>query len=296
MNLKKSLLSLLLAFAFVSVSAQMEDHNWFFGQNWAIHFNNGAPQVLNGSQMWAIEASTSVSDAQGNLLFYTDGETVWNANHVPMPNGSNLMSSITPTQIIAIPNPANASQHYLFHYHCAITNCAPPPELHYSMIDMSLNGGLGDVVQGQKNIPVFTGSFTEGLAAVKHGSSDDWWIVFHEMQGYEFYTFPVTAAGIGAVMTQTIGDSASNFSGELEASPDGTRLAVVDPHARITVCDFDRCTGLLSNPLILTKPHALPDSAYYGCAFSPNSDLLYVGAWLTGRILQYDLSAANVAA
>ena len=53
----------------------------------------------------------------GQLLFYTDGRKVWNANNQVMPNGSNLLggfyNSCTQGALI-VPFPEDNQRYYLF--------------------------------------------------------------------------------------------------------------------------------------------------------------------------------------
>src|SRR5690606_15019352 len=43
------------------------------------------------SNMYAHEAAASICDPNGNLLFYTQGDKVWDRNHNLMPNGQDLV-------------------------------------------------------------------------------------------------------------------------------------------------------------------------------------------------------------
>ena len=80
---------LLLTIGYYSYS-QKEANIWYFGLEAGLDFNSGTPVVLTNSAMNTYEACTSISDANGNLLFYTDGLTVWNKNQQIMVNGTGL--------------------------------------------------------------------------------------------------------------------------------------------------------------------------------------------------------------
>src|ERR1700748_1229130 len=69
--------------------AQRQNNNWCFGQNLRLNFNADSP-VLMADSMQVIESSSSVSDDNGNLLFYTSGAFVWDRNNHLMPNGTGL--------------------------------------------------------------------------------------------------------------------------------------------------------------------------------------------------------------
>lgn len=58
-----------------TVYPQKEYSNWYFGKHCALTFNNGYPESLpEGNNM---HDGASISDSLGNLLFYTDGQVVY---------------------------------------------------------------------------------------------------------------------------------------------------------------------------------------------------------------------------
>ena len=70
--------------------AQHETDNWYFGNFGGISFLNGSPGTLILGQTYTVEGNATISDGAGNLLFYTNGETVWNKNNLEMANGTGL--------------------------------------------------------------------------------------------------------------------------------------------------------------------------------------------------------------
>src|SRR6188508_239275 len=86
----------LMCLNLVSVS-QNQNSQWYFGNNAGINFMNSPPTSQTGS-MIASEGCASVADAAGNLLFYTNGVTIYNQNHQVMANGTNLNGDISSTQ------------------------------------------------------------------------------------------------------------------------------------------------------------------------------------------------------
>ncbi|MBK7109633.1 MAG: hypothetical protein IPH61_11015 [Bacteroidetes bacterium] len=69
--------------------SQSYNNNWAFGDSCGLNFSSGEP-VFFETVMESFEACASISDSAGNLLFYTNGEKVWNKNHEVMPNGEGL--------------------------------------------------------------------------------------------------------------------------------------------------------------------------------------------------------------
>jgi hypothetical protein len=127
--------------------AQQEAANWYFGENAGIRFDSAAGTVtaVNGGQLNTREGCSSISDANGNLLFYSDGTTVWNRNNVAMPNGTNLFGNSSSTQsAIIVAKPQDPDTYYIFTVDTAFPQGSVDYGLNYSEVDMTLDGGLGD--------------------------------------------------------------------------------------------------------------------------------------------------------
>ena len=94
------LLSAIIALNLIShCFAQKQANKWYFGQNSALDFSSGSPVAISGSAINTYEGCASIADAvTGNLLFYTDGTSVWDKTNTQMPNGDSLWGSFTSTQ------------------------------------------------------------------------------------------------------------------------------------------------------------------------------------------------------
>src|SRR6185295_360819 len=94
--MRKYVLILSIAGAYYSAPAlaQKQANLWYFGEYAGLDFNSGAPVLLTNGQTHNsttnIEGCATISDSAGQLLFYTDGETVYNHLHALMPNGTNI--------------------------------------------------------------------------------------------------------------------------------------------------------------------------------------------------------------
>ncbi len=88
----KAILSIivLILFSFSPLYSQHEGANWYFGWWSGLHFSEGEVEVLESGALQTTEGCSSISDPEGNLLFYTDGITVYNRNHLIMTNGDGL--------------------------------------------------------------------------------------------------------------------------------------------------------------------------------------------------------------
>jgi len=175
------------------VYAQKEANIWYFGQYAGLDFNSGEPIALTNSAMSQYEGCATISDSYGNLLFYTDGMTVWNKQHQVMPNGTGLMGHPSSTQSgVIVPKPGSNNIYYIFTVPAEIGNSG----LRYSVVDLSLNGGLGDVTS-DKNIYI-TGPTEEKITAVKHNNNFDIWVITHNWDSDEFLAYLVTSDGINS--------------------------------------------------------------------------------------------------
>src|SRR5689334_16790962 len=96
MCLKRVLiLVVVFAFALTAAAQNLAQHNWYFGNSAnAIRFNRGTNKaftVNNKAIPFGTGGSAVATDpANADLLFYTDGVNVYNANNVVMPNGTGL--------------------------------------------------------------------------------------------------------------------------------------------------------------------------------------------------------------
>ena len=152
--------------------SQREGNIWFFGRYAGLDFNSGVPVPISG-KLNTTEGCASVCDYGGNLLFYTDGTKVWDRNHQQMPNGENLAGHSSATQsAIVVPMPGDFSKYYIF--------TVDPFErnqygFRYSIVDMTLNNGFGDINDTDKNIELLSES-TEKVTSVKHKNGMDYWV------------------------------------------------------------------------------------------------------------------------
>ncbi|MEN8788582.1 MAG: T9SS type B sorting domain-containing protein [Flavobacteriaceae bacterium] len=291
----KNLLFILLCLTIIGVEAQREAANWYFGTNAGLDFNSGVPQVLLNGQIETVEGSEAFSDPDGNLLFYTEGNNVWNRFHEIMPNGTNLDGSFSSSQsALAIPNPSNNGIYYVFTPDDVLAyRLGTPNGFNYSVIDMSAANGTGDVVE--KNVDLLENA-SENVSAVLGHSGDYYWVVTHYMD--RFYSYRVDDNGVNTIpVVSVIGpliDNYENFRGNLKISPDGQKIAIAQTILKpvygssLFLFDFDTSTGQVSSTTSLSD-----DLVYYGVEFSSNSKKLYA----SGRpivVLEEELSIGGV--
>lgn len=329
-------LSLFLCLSFLlNVSlAQLENANWCFGDAAMVNFNTTIPQTGTSGLNSQFTDVASVSDQNGQLQFYTDGENVWGKNHQIMPNGTHLYglgSGGTNVQILAIaPKPGSTNLYYLFteSYGFFSTPLSVRAGVYYSIIDMSLNNGNGDVVANKKNIPLrdHNGIMIDyphssspfkyaRMTTTLHFDGDKIWLVllpvFYNGSGDVasrfIYSYLICNSGInntndGTSPSPTVysivdnsnypGNTYTDTWGFIKISPDGSHLADATSRS-VNVFDFNNQTGaaLFNNQVYtLSSNNETPG---WGVEFSPNSQFLYFS--LANTILQGKMSDSGAA-
>ena len=302
----------------IFVGAQQHDNIWLFGYSSdpdtsifggsVLDFNKQPTDIFYQYREMNFDVTNaSICDTSGNLLFYTNGIYIADASHQPMENGDgiNLGEYADNHQIygyildqgaFAIPKPSSKSLYYLFHSAKDYPNTQVSyhsPKLYYSLINMNLNNGLGSVVE--KNQIVIDDILMAGnITATKHSNGRDWWILVRKYESNQYYRLLVSPDGIDNQGIQEIGISFSIGIGQSVFSPDGSKYVVYNGNyiwegGLLNIYDFDRCSGLLSDPI----QAANIDSAYtLGAAISTNSRYLYLSSF--NYIYQYDLEANDI--
>jgi hypothetical protein len=251
-----------------------------FGGN-KVDFYTTQPVV--GHEFRAIDynfTGTNVTDSLGNLLFTTNGVIILNNANDTMVNGYGLNPSAYWTMFtdglrliqpdLILPDLSNPNRYYLFHLTFDVLGAtAHANYFYYSVIDMSMNGGTGEVLA--KNQVLYTGNISANrLTACKHANGRDWWIILVEANGSDFYFFLLSPNGPAYTHSQAFGNRLG--SGQAVFAPDGTRYGSYSTDDDFELFDFDRCSGLLSN----YRQVVINDSMVsMGAAFSPNSQFLY---------------------
>lgn len=270
-----------------TLSAQHEGNTWYFGYHAGVSFVGGTPQALTDGSINQYEGVATISDRSGNLLFYSEGLNVYNANHAIMPNGGGLLGTQSTTQTVIVPAIAQDSLFYLF-YADALSGSSM---IWYSVVDMRSNGGLGDVVM--KNMPLDS-NFTEKMCVVKHANGVDSWLITHVRNSQDFRAYLINCGGIQPnPVVSSVGSMHNTVVGYLKASCDGRKLALtLGSQGNVEVMRFDPSTGEIYSPLVLA---GLADP--YGIEFSANGQLLYVTTDnMFSEVLQFDLNAGNAVA
>ncbi|MEM6516101.1 MAG: T9SS type B sorting domain-containing protein [Bacteroidota bacterium] len=351
---KNSITFAFTVFLALTAFAQQEASFWYFGQNAGLRFDatDGTVTALTDGQINTLEGCTSISDTTGNLLFYSDGQTVWNSDHNPMPDGSYFQGtgllgdpSSTSSGLI-VPKPEDDTKFYLFTVdepHHDNANAFPNQftggydsggsvpgsddgfnnGFNYSLIDMNLEGGMGNVDTSEKNIELISYDPTdseeikykcsEKITAVRADDCSSFWVITHFIDKY--YAFKVDSDGVNTTpVISTVGPEVPisgyrrNALGYLKASPDGSKLVVAhngfatvqaaNAPGGVYLMDFDNDTGIISNSIELYGPEN--GNSPYGVEFSAENRKVYasIGGGVNGSgssdILQWDLESGDI--
>jgi hypothetical protein len=262
------------------------NYNWLFGENAGITFNpiqtGATPTPLSGA-MESQEGVASISNQNGKLLFYTNGETVYTSGNTVMVNGTGLSSSGTSTQSsIIIPQP-DSNKYYIF----TTDYNGSPNGFEYSIVNMDLQSGDGEVET--KNIKLINSSLTEKVTACSHSTEDAYWVITHTSGDTSFYSYKVNSVGLSGPVITNIGSTHNTARGYMKTSPDCTKLiSVLYDEDIIDIFDYEASAGTLSNFISITGKTF--DVGPYGVEFSSDSSKFYVSEGAGEKIYQYDLS------
>jgi hypothetical protein len=294
---------ILLASCLQSFS-QNKNSVWCFGDHCLIDYSDTANVLVDSCALNSRGTAASISDGSGHLIFYSgydadqytsggspdySGE-VYNRNHQLMLNGDGLVTELWYNEQAIVPDPSDTNLFYIFH-----TSVLGVLGLYYSKVDMTLNGGLGDVTQ--KNIQLLNLKACDCLTAIKHGNGRDWWVIFktNDTPNNNFYVFLVDPSGISGPFVQSIGSVITTNIVNLTFNVAGNFLVQSIYDGLIETFDFDRCTGVLSNhQLLFSIGSTAPFLAFWSTAISVNDRYLYVStSGDTTYLMQLDLFAPN---
>lgn len=277
-------ITIIVFLGFVSeiIVSQNETNNWYFGNNSGLNFNNGRLNILTDGNMNTIAGCSSISDINGDLLFYTNGASVWNKNHAIMDNGNDLSGDTNNTQTaIIIPKPNNQNIYYIF-----TTRQQPSssqfftPGVFYSEIEFSNQFPLGKVAI--KNIRL-TQSSTERITAIHDASNNAIKVIAFGSDSAQlgtpmatFFVFNVTENGV--IRTPSISKQQATVSaaGAMKISPNGKIIAMADYESRnIYLYNFDVSTTMISLDKGFMADLFFTPIKPYGIEFSQDSNTLY---------------------
>jgi len=304
-----------------------QERIWVFGTQAGLDFNGTTTAINSGIPDPFWKSCANVCDNNGELLFVTDGSRIWDRNKNPMPHGDTLLpvpywmlgaEPMSPTKntsqgTIIVPMPDSASKYYVF----SLTSEEPVSQsgqLYYSVVDMTLNGGLGDVDTNRRGI-LLDSLLTERMTAIATDCENNsiWLLVVPRIGFRRFKAFKIGSSGINLSPVVSDFPSLPNYHrtpGKIIASHDGKKIGLCSaPHGNVInlspsstlitnseLFDFDITSGQVSNAIVLDTSTAFsyPLSLQNSLCFSPDNSKLYTNRG--SKLRQYDLSLGTPAA
>lgn len=287
--------------------AQKEDVNWVFGLGCGINFENPAEPMIFLSNSANLEASASISDTFGQLQFYLANDVLLNRHNDTLVDGSGFSNPGTYAGgVVILPFFKGSHLYHIFHVgekdHVGLG--WGYERLYHSVVDMTIANGRGGVLV--KSDLLFDEVINEGLSAVKHGDGISWWLTTRE-NGDEsgtgcsnrYFKFLIQEESVSGPFVQEIGisDCIRDYpAGRAKFFSKGDRMIYIDYFDKLAeLYDFDRCTGELSNPILLGM-----ELTPYGAEVSPDGRYLYIvdidNPGFSTNLYQYDLLSENISA
>lgn len=256
------------------------------------------------------KTSAMICDSTGNILIFSNGCYIANANDVEIQGSEGLNPGIGYNifcsdgggynywqNMILLPDPSNQTVFHFFHMPAVLLGQFPfVKNILHTAVDISANNGQGTTLF-KNQVVVNDTMHYDGMHAVKHANGRDWWIIGAKWNSNKYHIMLLDPNGISA-KAQSIGVPTMCdidwASGQIVFSPDGSRMARYNPCDDVRLFDFDRCTGGLSNPLLIPVFDSADSlSPLGGVAFSADGRYLYLGS--IRLLYQYDLQAADIA-
>lgn len=288
----------LLLISFISSGQSYRAQRWSFPNFNGLDFSSGSPTVVTDS-LTGERGTSSICDVNGNYLFYSNGEKVWQANGAIMQGGTGLVGDQNAIQSsIIIPSPLSATRYYLFVVE-ERSPANPIPEVYFYDVEMTLNGGNGGVV----GPTMILDSAVEKIAATRHADDKSYWVVAHKIDSDEFQAFLVDENGVNITpVTSAVGVVHSTIfsadhEGQMKISPDGKWIATCNfSSGNVQLFRFNNATGVVSEPITLASGIT---NFPYGCEFSADSKKFYFNRSASNAsnpvgIHQFDLDHASV--
>jgi hypothetical protein len=228
----------------------------------------------------------NISDNNGNLLMSSNGVWIANANGDTMMNGAGLNPGyfvnswpyglLIPNGNVFLPFPEDTNLMLLIHQ--TELDDDNFMGVYQTILDINLDNGLGAVIQ--KNDSLLVDTLGWGLTAVRHANGQNWWVVLMEDGNDSAYTISYSVSGKDSIFKQALNYTPFPHGNvtQLTFSQDGTKFITttydnpIDRNSSVVLADFDRCSGLFSNTVVIPVSFG---GYLWGLAFSPSGQFVY---------------------
>ncbi len=275
----------------------MINQNWIFGNSAGITFNSASPSSINvpnpvGERRFSTwEGCTSVSDANGNLLFYTEGKFIWKSDGTTIKNGTadyQLKGDKTSSQsAIIVPDPGNDKQYYILTAdgssfgHDGVYN-------HFNGVLINVDTwNITEIIPNLISTPPPTDNLSpaEKITVIRAPNCKDFWVLtaFQEVKSNAtkdlsaahgpglIQIYKINAAGISFIEQVQLNVMISDV-GYMKSSHDGKVITIASTTLnKVDIFPFDNTLGKID-----VTPTTLKIGSPYGLEFSPNNQILYI--------------------
>lgn len=291
--MKKLYLKIIIVFfSFNCYSQNLQNANWIFGSGGVrLNFQNPTPTIMTGPTNFnyfcgsttLVEGCATISDNNGDLMFYTNGVKVFNSSYNIMSSPNDLFGDKSSSQnVVILPWPSNNNKFFIVTVKGYTACDGNNHGAYWSVVDMNL-GQVTTVNQSLNSAYIHD---TEKITTTSHGNGVDYWILIQVNN--EMFSYLVDQNGISnspVVSQLPIINSNSTFDprGKIKVSPNGSKVAYTNYTGEyignqslkgLFVGDFNNFTGQCLNVMQLTNP-INDNNFYYGLEFSPNNDMIY---------------------
>lgn len=273
--------------AVFAYSQNLSESQWIFGSGNLVNFEGADPVAgtfpmnVNPDDVPAV-----ISNDSGDLLLAANRNEVYGANGEILPNG-NFNNFAFENMFVPI---AGTNDYYLIRSYGG-------SGMTYSRVDMDLNDGLGDVVEGEKDISFYEVS-GHLMVASKADGSGHWLISADNQNGTDncyIRTFDVTDAGL--IENDIYFDSWTwvgweSTLDEARISPDCSLIAVAFKGHYLALFQFDNEEGVVTDATDDSFDNLTSFGVTTTLEFSPNSEYLYtIGD--ESSLVKFNISSFN---
>jgi hypothetical protein len=305
--------------SFSNLFSQRQGDNWVWGLcspedgcptpygSGVLKFNDeGLESIVSSNFQYRInKGSASISDSLGNLLLVFNGKYLFDStgsiiDSFYIGNFSEMPVGFKNSLFLSVPNKPNKYCLFNSYWNPLFDNSfflGFDSSFYYSEFKAT-NSEIETIIRKQ---PIELDSSAAGtIAACKHANGRDWWIMKSSVYQDKFYQALLDPSGFefNSVFSPVPHLHQPGAGWNLFSS-DGSKFVnvIVGSIRKAFVYDFDRCSGILTNPVEHDLTNYFNVDAVNACCLSPDATKLYfrrsnLNAFLTIELCQYDFETS----
>lgn len=276
--------------------AQIEAQKWYFGYRTGLNFTKGKPYVIRGesgvtrqkgiqNEYRSIENELSVvmSDEQGEIVFYSDGTTIWDAEFRTV--DIILQASSSHAQMHAVKLPGSLHKYLVLNPRGLKDQVSG---WDYTLLNAS---DRKSIIVESANKTFLKGNFLQASTIVPHCNGVDFWLVLHyaDKRSNSYLSVLIDSSGVSdqvssqgyykcpvpKALTPDDYPSIGNMTVNGRYNTLATTFYENGDSAVCELVEFDNKTGKVKSKIAHINNFSDPNDIY-GVAFSPNDSLLYI--------------------